>query len=61
MYHKTSSSPLVEVVLLTVPRQCFFCGLILLFMLVFVMLSCMLIAALWSHAGKGLTSWLSCM
>ena len=27
--------------------------------LVFVMLSCMSIAALWSPAGKGLTSWLS--
>ena len=27
---------------------------------VFVMLSCMLIAALWSLAGKGLTFWLSC-
>ena len=29
--------------------------------LVFVMLSCrLLIAVLWSPAGKGLTSWLSC-
>ena len=28
---------------------------------VFVMLSCLLIAALWSPAGKGLTSWLSYM
>ena len=27
--------------------------------LVFVMLSCLFIAALWSPAGKGLTSWLS--
>ena len=26
--------------------------------LVFVMLSCLLISALWSHAGKGLTFWL---
>ena len=26
--------------------------------LVFVMLSRLFIAALWSHAGKGLTSWL---
>ena len=26
--------------------------------LVFLMLSCMFIAALWSPAGKGLTSWL---
>ena len=29
--------------------------------LVFVMLSCLFIAALWSHDGKGLTSWLSFM
>ena len=28
---------------------------------VFVMLSCPFIATLWSPAGKGLTSWLSCM
>ena len=27
--------------------------------LVFVMLSCLFIAAMWSPAGKGLTSWLS--
>ena len=27
--------------------------------LVFVMLSCLFIAALWSPDGKGLTSWLS--
>ena len=26
-----------------------------------VMLSCLFLAALWSPAGKGLTSWLSCM
>ena len=30
-------------------------------MFVFVMLSCLLLAALWSPAGKGLTSWLSCV
>ena len=28
---------------------------------VFVMLSSLFIAALWSPAGKGLSSWLSCM
>ena len=27
----------------------------------FVMLSCLFIAALWSPVEKGLTSWLSCM
>ena len=26
-----------------------------------VMLSCLILATLWSPAGKGLTSWLSCM
>ena len=31
------------------------------FCFVFFMLSCLFIAALWSPAGKGLTSWLSCM
>ena len=35
------------------------CGSSLLF--VFVMLSCLFIAALWSPAGKGLSSWLYCM
>ena len=33
---------------------CYFC-------LVCVMLSYLRNAALWSHAGKGLTSWLSCV
>ena len=28
---------------------------------VFVMLSCLFVAALWSPAGKGLPSWLSCV
>ena len=28
-------------------------------MIVLAMLSCLLLEALWSHAGKGLTSWLS--
>ena len=31
---------------------CYLC-----FMFVFVMLSCLFLAALWSPAGKGLTSW----
>ena len=30
-------------------------------MFVFVILSCLYLAALWSPAGKGLTSWLSCL
>ena len=30
-------------------------------MFIFVMLSCLFLAALWSPAGKGLTSWLSCV
>ena len=32
---------------------CYLC-----YLLVFVMLSCLFIAALWSSTGKGLTSWL---
>ena len=48
-----------KIFLLTVPRQCFFYGSFLLF--TFVVLSCLFTAALWSPAGKGLTSWLSCM
>ena len=31
------------------------------FMLVYVVLSCLFVVALWSPAGKGLTSWLSCL
>ena len=31
----------------------------MLFLPCFVMLSCMFVGALWSPAGKGLTSWLS--
>ena len=31
------------------------------FMLVFVVMSCLFFVALWSPAGKGLTSWLSCV
>ena len=45
---------------MTVPRRCFFCGSILLFV-VRVILSCQFLAALWSPVGKGLTLWLSCM
>ena len=35
---------------------CYLC-----FMFGFVMPSCMFLAALWSPAGRGLTSWLSCV
>ena len=48
-----------KIFLLTVPRRYFFCGSFVLFMsCVFCMLSRLFIAALWSPAGKGLTSWL---
>ena len=45
----------------TVPRRYFFCGsFMFLFCLVFAMFCARLfICALWSPAGKGLTSWLS--
>ena len=48
---------------LTVPRWFFFCGSFcwLRFMLVCNVLSCLFHIALWSPAGKGLTSWLSCL
>ena len=36
----------------------FFCGSFVFLCLMFLMLSCLVIAALWSPAGKGLTSWL---
>ena len=48
-------------ILLTVPRRYFFCGsFMFLFCLVFAMFCARLfVCALWSPAGKGLTSWLS--
>ena len=55
-YRQTCLSPPVFF-LPTVPRQCLFGGSFLLFDL--VILSCLFVAALWSTAGKGLTSWLS--
>ena len=45
-------------ILLTFPRRSFFCGSFVLFMSCVVMLSRLFIAAAWSPAGKGLTSWL---
>ena len=45
--------------LLAVPRQYILVDYLCYFCIVFVMLSRLLIAALWSPAGKGLTSWLS--
>ena len=52
--------PSSKILILTVPRLCFFCGSFMLF------LSCsccafvrLFINALWSPAGKGLTPWLS--
>ena len=53
--------PSSKIFLITVPRRYFFCGSFLFFVcvcLVFLMLSRLFIAALWSPAGKGLTSWL---
>ena len=62
--HQVSSSeasglsPPVNMFLLTVPRRSFFVDHLCYLCLVFVMLSRLFIAALWSPAGKGLTSWL---
>ena len=75
-YSETSLSPPV-IFLLTDPRPYFFVDLfyfvfqggasfadffcLLCFMLVSVVLSCLFLVAFWSPAGKGLTSWLSCV
>ena len=45
-------------ILLTVPIRYFFSGSFVFFCLVFLMFSRLFIAALWSPAGKALTSWL---
>ena len=49
--------PSSKIVFLTVPRRCFFCGSFMLFLSCFCYAR-LLIDALWSPAGKGLTSWL---
>ena len=43
--------------LLTIPRLYFFCGSFVFFLSCVIPL-CASVAALWSPAGKGLTSWL---
>ena len=52
---KTSLSPPVEVFLLTVPRRCFLCGSILLFMFrvchAFLSVHCSLVVTCWESAG----------
>ena len=50
--------PSSKIVLLAVPRRCFFCGLFMLLQFCFARL---FVTALWSPAGKGLISWLSCV
>ena len=47
-----------KILLLTIPRRYFFCGSFVFLRLLFLVLSRLLIAAFWSPAGKGLTSWL---
>ena len=57
---ETSLNPLGNAFLLTVPRRCFFCGSFLLF----VFRVCRVFLSVhrsFSPAGKGLTSWLSCV
>ena len=51
----------VKLVLLTVPRRYFFCGSFMFFSVLCLLCLCarLFICALWSPAGKGLTSWLS--
>ena len=58
---ETSLSTPVKVVVLTVLRQCLFCGSFLVFMFrvfhVFLSVDCSLVVTCW----EGLTSWVSCM
>ena len=49
--------PSSKIFLLTVPRRYFFCRSFVFLCLAFLMLSRLFIAALWSPARKGLTSW----
>ena len=52
--------PSSGVFLLTVPGQCFFCRSLVLFLSFLLCVHARLfVDALWSPAGKGLTSWLS--
>ena len=55
---ETGLSPPVKYFLLTVPRRYFFCGSFALFMTCVCHAFALFITALWSPAGKGLTSWL---
>ena len=55
----TFFNPSSKIIVLTVPRRCFFVDNLCYFCLVFFMLSHLFIAALWSPARKGLTSRLS--
>ena len=50
--------PSSKIFLLTVPIQYFLCGSMCFLCLVFLMLSRLFVATLWSPAGKGLISWL---
>ena len=60
--HLLFFKPSSKIFLLTVPMRYFFCGSFMLFLscdcFAFVRV-CLLFVALWSPAGKGLTSWLS--
>ena len=55
------SPPVKYMYLLTVPRRFFVCGSFMLFLscVCYAICARLLIYALWSSAGKGLTSWLS--
>ena len=51
--------PSSKIFLLMVPRRYFFCGSFMFFSVLCLLCLCLFICALWSLAGKGLTSWLS--
>ena len=50
--------PSSKIFLLTVPSWCFFCGAFMLFLSFLCINAHLFVDALWSPAGKGLTSWL---
>ena len=58
---ETSLSPQVNVFYWPFQGDASFVGHFCDLCFLFVRLSCLFIAALWSPAGKGLTSWLSCL
>ena len=60
VHQRRRSGAEFSLVLLTVPRWCFFCQSFFVFNACNI-LACLFLSILWSLAGKGLTTWLSCV